>query len=102
MRQFPKGLVLCLWLVSILFPPALPKAVGSLVSLRFSGGPNHLLAQDVNDGNKGRNDLINSAAGLSGWAASGEGKLYVYDLKYGAHTFEQLDVRATEPSGSSL
>jgi hypothetical protein len=34
------------------------------------------------------------------WTYSGEGKLYYYDLKYGADTFKQLDVRATPPSGS--
>ncbi|MBM3284917.1 MAG: hypothetical protein FJY81_03515 [Candidatus Aminicenantes bacterium] len=62
-----------LWLcvLSVVFAPALLRAEDSAVSIRLWGGMTYLLAQDVNDGNKGRNDLIISAAALSGWSASG-------------------------------
>lgn len=72
MRQLAKGGVLWLCLMSILFAPVLIGAEGSRVGIRLWGGMNYLLAKDVNDGNKGRSDLLRSAADFSGWSISGE------------------------------
>jgi opacity protein-like surface antigen len=70
--RYLKSAFLWLCLMSILFAPILLRAEGSRVCLRLWGGMNYLLAKDVNDGNRGRNDLISSAAEFSGWSVLGE------------------------------
>ncbi len=70
-RHYKRGFSwLCV--LSVVFAPALLRADDSPVSIRLWGGMNYLLAKDVNDGNEGRNGLISSDAGISGWSASGE------------------------------